>query len=124
MEEIKCPKCNSKEIKIDTYDFNDERNCSFAKAECQECHAHFNILFEEDIEAELGDSVDFELKNNIVNNVLKELAKKIFDFYGVINIGSTFAISTGECILVIGIIILFCLITSIVIVQKRSSFIS
>lgn len=59
-----------------------------------------------------------------LNNVLKELAKKIFDFYGVINIGSTFAISTGECILVIGIIILFCLITSIVIVQKRSSFIS
>lgn len=59
-----------------------------------------------------------------LNNVLKELAKKIFDFYGVINIGSTFAISTGECIFVIGIIILFCLITSIVIVQKRSSFIS
>ena len=52
MEEIKCPKCNSKEIKIDTYDYSDERNCSFAKAECQECHTHFNIFFEEDIEPE------------------------------------------------------------------------
>lgn len=50
--EIKCPKCNSKEIKVNTYDYEEERDCSVARVECQGCHSNLNIFFEEDIETE------------------------------------------------------------------------
>lgn len=66
--------------------------------------------------------------NNIgkydLNNSIKELAKNIFDFYGVINIGTTRFISVTESILVISFVIIFCLITSVLIIRKRTSFVN
>lgn len=48
--EMKCPKCNTKEIKILNYDYDEGEDCSLAEAECLGCHSNLNIYFQEELE--------------------------------------------------------------------------
>lgn len=59
-----------------------------------------------------------------LNNALKGLAKTVFDFKGVINISTSIDISTIESFIVIGMVIVICFISSLVIITKRTSFVS